>query len=165
MTNGVQAQGLQAEAYDKSYDDIFNDLTTSAGFGVALALVLRIAKHGVLWAAPVCRSWSWMCRSGSKRTELMPGGNSSSTANVEQGNRQARNLTLLFLVAWVRNVNLFLEQPLTSVMKYYTPMKEFLECCMPYSAVSYMQSWGGETSKPLKIWSTTHHVQQLRTLP
>ena len=66
-------QGIRSATYDilriPGITEQTEDITTLQGFRGAVALVLRLVLHGLLWLAPDCSSWVFMNCSRCKRSE------------------------------------------------------------------------------------------------
>ena len=157
--------GAKAVGFDKSYNAWDGcDINTPNGFQRAMQFALRIKRHGSIWAAPVCSSWIWISRSGSGRNSKTPGGDTRLN-RVRSGNIMVVRLVLIFLVCWVRGVHLFLENPMSTIIHQFSPLKELLECLMPFKETVHMGPYGTEVSKPLLIWSSCKAITSLWRKP
>ena len=161
ITRGMFDLGCKSVSFDKKYyPSDKEDFLTRAGFTRALALTLRIKPGGSLWGAPVCSSWGWIGRSTTKRNAHMPWGDLFNPS-VKRSNRMVVLLVMLFLLSVSRGVHVWLEQPASTIMKFFTPMKEFLETYM-YEQQVWPKSYGSKTMKPLSIWSSSEAVHGLK---
>ena len=70
-------------------------------------------------------------------------------------------LCLLMLVAWVRGVHLFMENPMSTVIHFFSPLRELIGCILKHKVTVFLSSYGSPCPKPIMIWSTTSHVQRL----
>ena len=157
----ISDHNARAVAFDKAYfKDDSEDLCSQKGFRKAIFLVLRIAKGGSLWAAPVCSSWGWVGRAATKRSMMCPGGFVWNN-KVRQANRMVVLLSMIFLLAFSRGVDCWLEQPSSSVMKAFSPMKEILTTFMPFHQQVWLSAYGAQSHKPLTIWSSNACVALL----
>ena len=164
ITVSAQQLGMHSVAYDKSYSESsINDLCSRKGFRRALQLVMRIKQHGSLWGAPVCSSWVWISRGEGGRSTTCPAGNHTTDPRIAHANRMVTLLVFLYLVAWRRGVHIFMENPLSTIMHMFSPMMEFIDSCLKHKVTCYMGAYGGDTVKPLSIWSTTSKVARLWT--
>ena len=71
-------------------------------------------------------------------------------------------VAMLFLLAHNRNVNLFLEQPLTSLMPRFSPMKEVIEFCLEHKQMVWLSAFGAPSDKPLSIFCSSPAVASLK---
>ena len=117
ITRNMLRRGYCSVAYDKRYynNGPEEDLCTAEGFEKALALVLRLRPHASRWAAPVCSTWGFIGRSGTGRRAGHAAGD-NNVPRTRYANRMVALLTMLFLVAYVRNVHIWIEQPTSSLM-------------------------------------------------
>ena len=77
------------------------------------------------------------------------------------GNQMVVLTSMLLLLAWLRAVHIFFETPLTSVMPFFTPLKELVKSCMQYMQVAHMGAFNGGTEKPLKLYSSSEHIHDM----
>ena len=108
-------KGLKATTYDKlripGVTEQAEDITTLQGFRAAIALVMRLVVHGLLWLAPECSSWTWMNCSRCKRLEDNGYIGDVTYDKVVQGNAIAEASVFLTLLAAARHVKAALENP------------------------------------------------------
>ena len=129
ITNAAEQKGLKAMGYDKVYSTS-QDFTTTEGFKEALLLALRIREGGCIWAAPECKTWVWLSRSQTKRSKTNPNGDVGKES-VLKANKMVISLAMLFAVLYARGVELFMEQPSSTVLHCCSPMREVIRTCMP----------------------------------
>lgn len=108
-------------SFDIEYS-ITEDICSSVGFAESLHGILRVRPKGSIWGAPVCSSWGFIGRKGTARTKERPSGNSSP--RTKNANRMVVLTTLLFLAAYVRGCHIWLEQPVISLMRECSPLKD-----------------------------------------
>ena len=162
ISHACSRLGFKSVAYDKSYSDtLINDLVATIGFKRAMELAARVRPHGMVWAAPVCSSWVWISRSGSGRSSADAAGH-LHVPRIRHSNKMVVHLVLLMLLAWVRGCHIFVENPVSSVINFFSPFSDFLESCMPHKATVHLGSYGADTQKSVTIWSTSSLVQRLR---
>jgi len=162
ITNAATRAGLLAFGFDKlDGTGQENNILSKKGFKRALDLVLSIKPGGFLWAAPECSTYVWVSRSKTGRDQFNPDGD-VSRKNIDAANRMVSRLTSLLLVAWTRNVHIFLEQPISSVMNFLTPLAEFLTSCLLFCTCTWLGAFGCETPKPIKVWATVKDVVALK---
>jgi hypothetical protein len=160
ITRMCNDQGLHAEGTDiikgKSHD-----LTTKAGVKTVVKLVCRLQPESCIWAAPLCSSWVWVTRDGTERSSSHPAGN-SDVPRVLEGNKMVTNLVAIFGFAFVLGHHLFLEQPPTSLMRQYEPMKSFISGCLKYTIRTWLGAFSASTPKPIDVLSTDKEIETLR---
>ena len=162
ISKAVSRLGMSSVAYDKSYASCgINDINTKVGFHRAMSLAWRVRRHGCIWAAPVCSSWTWIGRNGSGRSKDEAHGD-VSVARVRSGNCMVVRLVLIFLVAWTRGVHLFMENPVSTLIHEFSPLREFIQCLMPFRSCAHLSFYGATSQKPLSFWSTSRQVFHLR---
>ena len=161
ISNAAARRGLVSIGYDKSYSasDI-NDINSLAGFKRAMQLAMRVRPHGSIWCAPVCSSWTWISRSSTGRSVSCAQGDTDRT-RTRQSNFMVVRLALILLVAWLRGVHLFMENPVSSVIQHFSPMREVVQCLLTHRVVCHLCSFGADTQKSVAIWSTTPLVSKL----
>ena len=161
ITREARKASLEARAFDKRYaKDGSQDLLLQQGFRTALAKVLRVKEHGTVWGAPWCGPWTFINRSGTGRSRNNPAGD-PTVERVAYSNKLTTLLVMLFLVAWARSVNIIMEQPCSSLMRFYSPMKEFLETCMTFSQSTYLGAFGAPSVKPIMLFGSSDGIKAL----
>ena len=162
ISTAVQGQGLNAIAYDLKYTPCsdWNNIIKNEGFHRAMRLVLEVRPFGTAWAAPVCGPWVFICRHGTGRTVFQPEGD-RDVKRVRMSNLMVIHVVIILLVAWYRNLTIFTEQPQGSLMSEFSPMREFISSCMPYSCHTFLGAFGASTPKPVVIRSSTQHIAGL----
>jgi hypothetical protein len=63
----AQGAGFAAASFD-ILEDPAQDVCVESGFLALAQLVLRLAPGGLLWVAPMCNSFSWLCLSTTARS-------------------------------------------------------------------------------------------------
>jgi hypothetical protein len=162
ITRHMIKSGWRSVSYDKAYHgDESEDLCTMLGFENALRLVLRLRPHGSLWAAPVCSTWGFIGRSGTGRSASNAMGD-NSVPRTRYANRMVVLTTMLMLLAYIRNAHVWIEQPSSSLMPVFSPLKEFLDFACGYSVTTFLQAFGSKSLKPLCIRCSAEEVMRLR---
>lgn len=164
ISHAVARRGLNSVAYDKVYHHRLNDINTKEGFHVALELALRVSRHGCVWCAPVCSSWTWIGRAGSGRTARKAHGN-PGVPRVRAGNAMVVRLVILMIVVWLRGVHIFVENPMSTVVHYFSPFREVVETLLVHKITVYLSAYGAPSRKAVTLWSTTPMVKTLRRAP
>ena len=161
ITRAMYEAGRNAVSFDKKYHvGDKEDFLTGPGFTRALRLTLRLKRGASLWGAPNCAPWGWIGRSTTKRSQHMPSGDLFNPA-VRRSNRMVVLLVMLYMLAMSRGVNVWLEQPSSTVMNMFTPMMEFIDMFMRKPQV-WLKAFDSTTMKPLTIWSSSPIVHQLK---
>ena len=169
ITRFMLSTGRSSVAFDKSYyKDSTEDINTEQGFQRALSLVMRIQAGGSLWTAPVCSSWGFIGRSTTQRSSLNPGGNVFNN-KVSYANRMVVLVSMLIMLAHSRHVWCWLEQPLSTVMQHFTPMKDTIQYIMPYSQQVWLVAFVPESTNhfvfgALRLWPMGSNEQSRRLL-
>jgi hypothetical protein len=105
---------------DNPDDALCENILQRAGFKNAMRLVLRIKVGGLLWMAPVCKSWNGFLNiSRTRRRKGNQYRGRQAYQPVVDGNRMASIAMLFFIVAWARGVYPVIENPANSLMWSY----------------------------------------------
>ena len=161
LTRALAIMSFNTAKHDIMYtpDD---DLETIVGIETHCRSVLRLKVAGLLWTAQECTTLIWAARWQTARSKEFPAGHEGNPA-VAKANKQVAALTILLLVAWLRDVFFGVENPSSTVLHPLEPFKTLLYwLCGSLKAVrSYMGSFSGETPKPLHCWGTWPMLDQL----
>ena len=164
ISHAVARRGLNSIAYDKVYHHTLNDINTKEGFHVALELALRVSRHGCIWCAPVCSSWVWIGRAGSGRTAQKAHGN-PRVPRVRAGNVMVVRLVIIMIVVWLRGVHIFVENPMSTLVHYFSPFREVVETLLKHKTTVSLSAYGAPSRKAVTLWSTTPLVKTLHRVP
>ena len=115
--------GHNSATFDKA-DNESHDICTTDGLHRAVHFLMRIKEGGLLWAAPVCRSWGWMNSCKCKRTQEDDFMGDLSYAPVQEGNCMANATAFLMELAHHRGVRVALENSSGSKIFKYKPVAE-----------------------------------------
>lgn len=131
---------LLRTSYDKSDGPIEMDITTDGGFMLALQLVLRVKKGGLLWLGVPCCSFIWLARGSTGRSREVPCGDESQHC-TRVGNLIAARACLLAAVAICRQVDWVAEQPGSSTFPCFpcTSLLTSLGDVLPHQFVRLCQ--------------------------
>ena len=99
------------------------DLTTEAGFLIALALVMRLRKGGLLWMGVKCSSWTFPNSSNCQRKQGAVDGNLSYQP-VLDGNLMADVAAFFMILCIDRGVECVVENP--SGSQLFTYLRRYL---------------------------------------
>ena len=160
ISNAVR-KAYPAASFDKRYD-LGQDLATELGFSLALELIVRIFKYGMLWAAPVCSSWVWISRSRTGRSVRNAIGNVKHHS-VRCANKMVDFTILLIMVAYARGVEVYLEQPCSSVTPHYPCVAALFSWITMYRLPTSLGNFGADSNKPVNIFTSesnrrVHHA-------
>jgi len=158
ITRHTIKKGWVALSFDKLDGE---NILTAKGYQLAMEKVMSLRIGGCLWAAPECSSWVWISRSGSGRSKDKATGN-AKLSRIDEANIMVSRLTNLLLLAWSRGAHIFVEQPVSSVMNFFSPMSYFIASCLLFSTITWLGAFGAETSKPINVWSTCAAVKSLK---
>ncbi len=111
----AQDAGFAAVGFDKTLDPS-QDIGLQSGFLLAARLVLRIRPSGLLWLAPMCSSFCWLCVSTTVRKRHNDYVGDLKNPHVVAGNHAAMASVLLMSLAVFRGVHCILENPVGSRM-------------------------------------------------
>lgn len=126
VSKGLRLVGYTGKSLDLRISETHNVLSAT-GFLVLLAATMKIREGGLLWAAPPCSTWVFLSR-GSTGRNVALGGNPNSPY-VQGQNALVKRLILIWRLCVARRVFFVIEQPKSSCMFDYEPMKRFLESC------------------------------------
>lgn len=92
-------------------EDPAQDVCTEGGFLALAQLALRLAPGGLLWVAPMCNSFSWLCLSTTGRSCFNGYAGNPANPNVARGNHVALASVFLMRLALGRGVHGIMENP------------------------------------------------------
>lgn len=159
-----QVHHLHTVAFDNKYHaNGINNIIKRQGFTRAARLIMECLPGASVWAAPVCGPWVFICRKGTQRTKADAHGDLGNP-RVRRANVMVMHVVILLLIAWLRNLHLWIEQPVSSLMNYFSPFGEFLRSCVKHNVVTYLGApdFGADTAKPIQVWSSSREVEKLK---
>ena len=106
-------------------DSSLQDMLTTTGFITLVRQICRVRGCGMVVLAPVCSSFSWMCRYSTGRSITFPLGNEAFTSVAEANMLVSRTIMILSLII-ARGCVFVLEQPLGSIMPQHPRFQQFL---------------------------------------
>ena len=110
-----QGAGFAAASFD-ILDDPMQDVCMEKGFLALARLVLRLAPGGLLWVAPMCNSFSWLCMSTTGRDDFNGWAGNLANPNLVRGNHAALVSLFLMRLALGRGVDSIMENPAGSTL-------------------------------------------------
>ncbi|MCP4241933.1 MAG: hypothetical protein GY772_15365 [bacterium] len=159
ITRGLQHLGYAGLALDARIDSA-HDVLTPVGFAVLLKAAMEIRPRGLLWAAPPCSTWVWMSRHSSGRVGDRVAGNPNSAYVVSQNALVCRLLCILGICIQ-REVWFILEQPASSVMFEFAPVKRFAELHRVTRVKLQLGAYCGDSRKDIVLWGTAPYLPQV----
>ena len=141
VAGAASEHGLRAAAYDKGripgLTESAEDITTPQGFRAAIALVMRLVCHGLLWLAPPCSSWTFLNSSRCRRSAENGYRGDCTYGPVATGNCTAEASVFLCLLAVSRQAKVGLENPIGSEFFKFGPIMDMEKALGMISATTY----------------------------
>lgn len=133
------------------------DILSDSGFALLLLWILDIVEGGLAWFGIVCSSWVFMSRGHTKRSRLRPWGD-RNRQDIRDANRMCWRTALAIELCILRGVYWIIEQPSTSVIFCYAPLKNIY---LKRPAIKghritrkfvWLGHWGHPLYKPTVLW-------------
>ncbi|CAL1126464.1 unnamed protein product [Cladocopium goreaui] len=159
LSRALWRSGRQGKAFDVVYSKNHNLLRT-VGFLSVLAAVRNTRAGGLLFFAPPCSTWVFLSSPSTGRTWLDPEG--YPTKCVLLANIFVMRMLYILFYAWRRGIHIMVEQPISSVLFDWAPVKKFLILCNSRKVTFPMGSWGAPSMKYTTIWGTLPGISSLR---
>ena len=105
----------------------------------------------LLWLAPPCGSWVFLSRGSTGRSRTRPRG-SKRYDNVKRANRLCRRMLYLAEYARAKGIHIVLEQPFSSLLPLYPPVRRFLRRHAAQSLQVSLGAWGAASEKLGLTW-------------
>jgi hypothetical protein len=159
VADGAGRRGFAVATAELHDDPIGQDLTTPLGFQFAVGLVMRLARNGLLVMAPTCSSFVFSNMSRTKRGQHNYVGDETYPP-VRWGNIQAQVAAFLLALAVERSIFTLLENPRSSMIFNYPPVKlvletvaktGFLHTCIAHHCRFSSKPRGQRSFKPFKL--------------
>lgn len=144
--------GLKAAAMDKTLNPEHNVLE-APGLRLALLLLTATVPGALGWLGSPCNSYVVLCRAQSLRSADNMYLGDESKYFVLEGNCLGDISALLVLLGVMTLLRFGLEQPQNSVLPYSGCMAAVLRYVEAEQTLTYHYCFGGETLKPLQLWS------------
>ncbi len=140
-------------------DDPEEDISTMSGVLLALKKLFCVRAGGLLWLGTPCKSWVVLSRSFTQRSLLQPAGpvqcrSKRQREYLDQHNCIAERSAFLARTATVLQVFFVIEQPSSSLLANFEPVRVALETTAAVKASISMCRFGGESKKPLTLRGT-----------
>lgn len=154
ITLACQARGIIMIPFELLLDEAMNILTNN-GMAIAFQLLGRLRRSkGLLWLAPVCSSWVFMCLSQSERHKWNPLG-AVGKGFVDDANTMTSRCVVLMVLYNAMGGVWVLEQPRTSLMLFHPRMQWYLRRWPVYSCTFDMGAFGAPSKKPTVLYSNS----------
>ena len=160
LTLAAVEAGLNAAAMDKVLNQE-HDLLEPHGLVLALSLLAASAPGALEWPGSPCNSYTIMCRAQSDRNPDNWFLGDQSKYFVLEGNCRGDLSALLVFLGVLMLLRFGLEQPQNSVLPASGCMASVLQYVQATKTLTYHYCFGGQTLKPLQLWS---HASFLRDL-
>ena len=143
-------------------DGLDQDVLTDVGLERLLLLLARCRRGALIWLAIPCSSWVWIGWANSGRSGRWPTGNDSLQYTALHNNIAEVSA---HIESWATTLGLqfVIEQPLTSVLFDYWPVRRVFARHHEKRISLSLQSFGAQSQKMLELWGTTlwlHDLQQ-----
>ena len=154
-----------------SYDYIINpgmmNILTPVGKKMAPLAVLTLVTSGLVCGGPVCTPWIWICRKETGRSAKRPQGPRRKIKVVKEGNDMCAFVCALTRIAYLRGLNWWWEQPVSSLffrMKCWVDFVEWVQEKFnrtPQWVTFPLTAYGGTWKKPTKMMGDWKLMQKL----
>ena len=84
------------------------------------------------------------------------------TPKVLNANRMIVMLVAIIAFAWLRDVACFVEQPSSSILRFFGPFAPILRLILTHTCRTYLGAFGSSTVKPIDIYSSEQEVAELQ---
>ena len=143
------------------------NITSVSGFRLALDLVLRLRRLGLLHMAPVCSSFGFMNSSRCQRDEDNRFAGDWSYEKVHAGNVMADIAAFFLFVGWARDVHCSMENPIGSTIFKYGGVKVAVDKLELVEALAYRCAYddapmGERYLKGFKFFATGAWIVAIR---
>ena len=152
MCRAMLAKHWRCEYFDIKSDPIKNDCLHPAGLRHWILLMLRCAPGALIILGPPCSFWIWLTRSVSGRSQSNPAGDTTS-AWVRQGNAIGKFVANTLQLAHHLKLFYFVEQPASSLLGEFEPMKASLKATGAFNVRWQMGAFGASSTKPQIGWT------------
>ena len=74
-------------------------------------------------------------------------------------------LVIIMIVVWLRGVHIFVENPMSTLVHYFSPFREVVETLLKHKTTVCLSAYGAPSRKAVTLWSTTPLVKTLHSPP
>ena len=161
VSKALVLQSFQVASIDALDGSAESNILSFRGFCNILRLLLRVRVGGLLWLAPPCATWIYISSSWHRRCPENRYRGNRRWLDIRESNSMAVLVAALISLATFRQVSLILEQPSSSTLFQYGPVRQALRAARAGSLVTYLRSFCKyfPLVKPLKLaftcpWAT-----------
>ena len=131
IQRAASSSGFQAVSFDLRNSPA-QDMRTAGGFLAAVSLISKVKVGGLAWLAPPCSSFCYLCSVSTKRNRQNLYGD-ESVAKVREGNYMATAAMLFFCLAYVRGVQVVVENTRGNFFWRFPPVERVLRLLDTFS--------------------------------
>ena len=149
-------QCLRSQLYGLAFDRLYSsdhDMITGVGLRCMLDALAECTAEAGVWFGTKCSPFVSLCRNNHKRALSNGFWGMRHKPFVRTGNLQMVVTSLLMAVVFWSGANPVLEQPISSVMPKCEPLASVLASISAKKHTVWHGAYGGESPKPLQLWS------------
>ena len=161
LTNACRRAGLAMACMDKATVDARHDVTQPEGIKIAINYLCRCRPHSLIWLGIVCSSWVFVGRSNAGRYGWWPEGDGTK-AYTQLHNHIAQAGVHLASLAYHLGLIYVVENPITSVLFDWDPMRLMLRKTGAVRVVVNLNGFQAPTLKTLCLWGTAPWLESLQ---
>ena len=154
-------QGLTGCSFDLIHSEE-HDVLTAPGLRLWLTAYCAVQQHGLVCLGVECSSFVVLSRSQSLRSSENAFNGDETKDFAQTGNALASIGALIMLLCKLLDCVCVVEQPLNSCLLQSQPFKGVCMFCEARAVHTYHRAFGGETLKPLQLWTWAEAFQLLR---
>ena len=137
LTKAVKDKQLCASFFDILTNPDAHNIESTTGLHNIIQDVFKLQKGGTIWGGPPCKSWVFIGRCGTERTKQNAAGNPANH-RVAKANLQTSHFVLCCTLAHLRGCHFIIENPGSTLMWNYGPIKDLSERGSASNARTYM---------------------------
>ena len=161
LSKSAIKQGLRGASLDLEQSED-HDCLTPGGLRLWLAALCATVPHALVWLGLECKSFVVLSRSQSLRSAGNQWMGDETKEFVQNGNALQEISALIVFLAKLMECVAALEQPLNSCAPLCRPLKGVLAFTAARMVTTYHGAYGGETVKPLQVWTLAEAFDSLR---
>ena len=130
------------------------NIETKHGLHLVAANLLCVTAGGLVWMGTPCKSWVCLSRAWTQRSKDMPMGpvpavcRRKQAAYLAKHNKIAEINALIALSAQALGIKWVVEQPLSSLLFHFPPMRSAISRCNAETVSFRMSALGSDSPKP-----------------
>jgi hypothetical protein len=159
---GRACEGLACEGLPCATLELLDgqDITKLSGQREAINYLCRCRALGLTWLGTPCSSWIFLGRSNAGRYTWLPQGD--ETREYTRAHNNLANISIdLAWLAFCLGLHVVIEQPLSSILFDYAPMRALIHKTGMQRATVQLGGFGAASRKPLQLWGTVPWLSQL----